>query len=107
MDTSDKCKNCGAERGLHHYETDQCPVGGREAPIGRKQEWKTTTFAIEDNSSSIIKGLTSALEEIESLCDSQMGEWCAVMPKYLPDEMMGLFDIREAARTALAEAESQ
>ena len=47
MNTWDKCKNCGGERGLHHYETDQCPVGGREAPIGRKQEWKTATFEIE------------------------------------------------------------
>ena len=47
MNTWDKCKNCGGERGLHHYETDQCPVGGREAPIGRKQEWKSTTFELE------------------------------------------------------------
>jgi len=47
MNTWDKCKNCGGERGLHHFETDQCPVGGREAPIGRKQEWKSTTFEIE------------------------------------------------------------
>ena len=38
------CANCGADRGLHHYETMQCPVGGVEAPIGRKQEWTTTTF---------------------------------------------------------------
>ena len=42
--TSDECLNCGGEYGLHHCSTDQCPVGGREAPVGRKQEWKTTTF---------------------------------------------------------------
>jgi len=47
MNTWDKCKNCGGERGLHHFETDQCPFGGREAPISRKQEWKSTTFEIE------------------------------------------------------------
>jgi hypothetical protein len=44
MNTSDKCKNCGGEQGIHHYRTNQCPVGGREAPIGRKQEYMTTTF---------------------------------------------------------------
>ena len=53
MNTWDKCKNCGGERGLHHYETDQCPVGGREAPIGRKQEWKSTTFEIEPEKEDI------------------------------------------------------
>jgi len=44
MNAWDKCKNCGGDYGLHHYETDQCPVGGYEAPIGRKQEWRSTTF---------------------------------------------------------------
>lgn len=41
---NDTCGNCGADNGLHHYQTNQCPLGGREAPIGRKQEWMTTTF---------------------------------------------------------------
>ena len=39
-----KCSNCGAERELHHYITNQCPVGGREAPIGQKQEWQNCRF---------------------------------------------------------------
>ena len=39
-----ECKNCGADYGLHHADTNQCPMNGREAPIGRKQEWKSTTF---------------------------------------------------------------
>jgi len=43
------CKNCGGDEAIHHYQTDQCPVGGREAPLGRKQEWKSTTFEpVED-----------------------------------------------------------
>lgn len=46
MDTT-TCKNCGAEYGLHHYQTNQCPVGGREAAIGEKQEWKTTVYEAE------------------------------------------------------------
>lgn len=40
----EKCKNCGAEKGIHHYLTDQCPAGGKEAPINKTQEWKTSTF---------------------------------------------------------------
>lgn len=38
------CANCGGDYAIHHYQTSQCPVGGREAPAGRKQEWKNTTF---------------------------------------------------------------
>lgn len=41
---SDKCGNCGGDRGIHQYRTEQCPVGGVEAPIDRIQEWRTSTF---------------------------------------------------------------
>lgn len=68
MNTWDKCKNCGGDRGLHHYETDQCPVGGREAPIGRKQEWKSTTFEIETENevAALRKELLARIEELEA-----------------------------------------
>ena len=49
MNSNDVCKNCGGDKAIHHYKTNQCPVGGREAPIGRKQEWKSTTFEAENN----------------------------------------------------------
>ena len=70
MNTSDKCKNCGGDRGLHHFETDQCPVGGREAPINRKQEWKSTTFEIETESEvdelrKSVKELLARVKELE------------------------------------------
>lgn len=39
-----ECKNCGADYALHHADTDQCPMNGREAPVGHKQEWKSTKF---------------------------------------------------------------
>lgn len=44
MTGDDKCVNCGADQGLHHYQTMQCPVGGVEAPFGREQEYMTMTF---------------------------------------------------------------
>lgn len=49
--------------------------------------------------------LEHALKEVESLCDSEMGDWDCVLPPYIPDEMMGLFNIREAVRTALVESQ--
>lgn len=39
-----KCKNCSADYGLHHYETNQCPAGGVEAPVERPQVWMSMTF---------------------------------------------------------------
>ena len=38
------CVNCGAELGLHHYETNQCPTGGMEASVDREQTWENTIF---------------------------------------------------------------
>ena len=50
------CKNCGGDEAIHHYETNQCPVGGYEAPIGRKQEWKSTTFEAANHSRKPLGG---------------------------------------------------
>jgi hypothetical protein len=44
MSKYDRCRNCGGDAGIHHYQTDQCPVGGVEAMDGL-QEWKASTFA--------------------------------------------------------------
>lgn len=80
MNTWDKCKNCGGEYGLHHFETNQCPVGGREAPIGRKQEWKSTTFEIETAVMEVVDfeklALKAMLKEIEFEVDSRTCPSC-------------------------------
>lgn len=48
MNTYEKCDNCGADEGLHHWDTKQCPKNGvEEWREGRKQEWEKTTFSIE------------------------------------------------------------
>jgi hypothetical protein len=44
---NDECVNCGGDRGIHHYQTNQCPVGGVESAGDRPQEWKTSTFVPE------------------------------------------------------------
>ena len=38
------CRNCGADEGLHHFETNQCPKNGREAPVGKPQLWSKTVW---------------------------------------------------------------
>ena len=41
----DICFNCGADMGLHHYESHQCPKNGREETReGKRQEWDETTY---------------------------------------------------------------
>lgn len=59
-----KCKNCGGDEALHHYQTNQCPRNGTEAPIGRKQEWMSTTFD-PDRVDEIaeLRGLVKELQE--------------------------------------------
>lgn len=59
------CKNCGADAGLHHYETGQCPLGGFEAAIGRKQEWSFMIFEHDDNSSEVIKTQAEKIAKLE------------------------------------------
>lgn len=52
-------------------------------------------------------GLRGALSEIETQCDNGMGEWCSVIPPYLPDDMEVLYDIRENVRALLKELKGE
>ena len=64
------CINCGADSGLHHFETQQCPKNGREETRFDKlsgkcipQQWESTTF--EDSG---IKKLHDAAPEMLEAC---------------------------------------
>jgi len=63
----DKCKNCGGWKGLHHYQSMQCPVGGRESNIGRPQEWMETRFEQEDDSAETIATLQAENARLRAL----------------------------------------
>lgn len=77
-----KCRNCGAEIGIHHYQTNACPVGGREAPIGRKQEYKTTVFEPEIDTQLLRNAITAlqilaianADEKMQTLAENALEE---------------------------------
>ena len=57
-----KCKHCGADDALHHFATNQCPVGGREAPEGKPQRWQAQTF---EPVTTELDELRARVEELE------------------------------------------
>ena len=58
------CSNCGGEYGIHNGYTMQCPVGGVEAPVGRKDEWMTTTFDNNDEMLALAEKYDNALDDL-------------------------------------------
>lgn len=78
------CKNCGAEYGLHHYQTNQCPIGGREAAIGEKQEYKTTVFEPEitlpEKAIADVQQIKNLIRERNELLNALVAVFS--MPKY-------------------------
>lgn len=69
MDTT--CKNCGGDKGLHHWQTMQCPFGGREAPIGKPDQWTASTF---EPVTEQLAALTARVKELEGLLKQTHGE---------------------------------
>lgn len=72
------CSNCGADEGLHHYETKQCPLHGIEESrinslTGKffPQRWAETRFEEEDRlkkaAPQLLKALHIAKETIKAL----------------------------------------
>ena len=57
----EKCKICGAEDAIHHYETMQCPKGGFEAPLHQRQAWLKTVYTPDTES------LEKRVEKLERL----------------------------------------
>jgi hypothetical protein len=46
--SDENCKNCGGDKGIHHYQTMQCPVGGREETrTNRTQEFTNKNKKID------------------------------------------------------------
>jgi hypothetical protein len=71
------CRNCGASDDLHHFETNQCPLGGVEAPIGQIQRWMFTTFDAADKElwelRDAVNKLTARVKALERLNTLQSG----------------------------------
>ena len=104
----DNCKNCGADQGLHHCRTMQCPVSGREAPVGRKQEWMDTVYEADGNQiaslTARVAELKAALKDAIEALEGAQGEWQSVSVVYLPEHLIDLRMAEIGARTALLEA---
>jgi len=68
-----KCINCGADRGIHHGETMQCPVGGFEAHYTQKQYWAKTVYVPDsrsDSESERIRQLEKRVFDLEQIIKS-------------------------------------
>ncbi len=64
----DKCANCGATYGIHNGDTDQCPTGGVESPVGKRQRWSNSTWratSVEDELRDQVKALTARVQKLE------------------------------------------
>lgn len=64
----------------------------------------------EQNESTLLSKLeaaTHALECIVAEANAQMGDWAFVSDTYLPNEMMGLHELREIARESIAAANAE
>jgi hypothetical protein len=62
----DRCVNCGGWKGLHHFETNQCPRNGVESPVGKKQTWQDSVYQEEDTRDETIAHLRSRLASLEA-----------------------------------------
>ena len=59
------CVNCGAEKELHQSETEHCPFGGIESPVGLPDKWMQSRFAATPNPNTITLELGEYLKLVE------------------------------------------
>lgn len=66
------CRNCGGPEGIHHYATMQCPLNGREAPIGEETIYVGTTYQpdIVDEMSQLREVVLKLADRIAELEES-------------------------------------
>ena len=71
IDSQGICANCGANDGLHHYETNQCPRNGiEETRDGKKQEWQNTIFINQE-----YQRLSDAAPELLAACKEVLSKY--------------------------------
>ena len=91
MDNYKKCVNCGAEYGLHHFETKQCPYWGvEETRDGYKQRWEETIFRPELTDADILGWLKSKKYQTSQMEQEYRGYYDVDMPKIIRDAISEL-----------------
>jgi hypothetical protein len=63
MNMKEICKNCGASKGLRNWKTMQCPLGGREQPVGKPDLWTGETYLEQNDDIDILFARVAELEE--------------------------------------------
>ena len=59
-----KCVHCGADEGLHQYETMKCPFGGYEAFNWKEPRWEDTVFTLKEDHAPWLKQQLKAKDEL-------------------------------------------
>ena len=111
--TTEICKHCNGWRGLHKWDTMQCPYMGTE-----NENWQATTYEEADETAAVtiaaqasriaelearVKELEAALEEIQSAAEEAQGEWHLVSILYTPEKIAPYKEIEDIAARALLE----
>jgi hypothetical protein len=102
----DECINCGAWKGLHHYETNQCPRNGQEAQLGKLQEWDNTVYQ-EDNTAELRARIATLEAENARLtaAHAMQGEELVTLPRHMvysmEDKLKEQSSLLRRARIAL------
>ncbi len=116
MSLDTKCGNCGADYGLHHFETFKCPKDGVEENRWNDrtnkyypQQWEETTFIdaakkkLEDAAPELLEALKEMCELAERLQDSiaskskfMMGKEAYNNPEFSPSYTKAKAAIKKA-----------
>lgn len=85
-----KCAHCGADEGLHQYETMKCPYGGYEAPIEKEQIWDDKIFTVKENYVPWLKQQLKAKDELIEWYERRFAQ--ILDCKYEADKIMCIVD---------------
>ena len=120
---NEKCWHCGADEALHMAgPIPRCPRNGREAPVGKRQEWENTVFT-DVKAEQVRRAAPSLLTTLKNIMSKDKKSiladfayqgppskhWLAKEGKFVEARYEGynkcLAEVQAAARPAIAEAE--
>jgi hypothetical protein len=71
MSTRDnRCAHCHANIAIHRADDYACPAAGKEAAVGQKQLWLSTTFTPEEDDTKV-KTLEERVTKLEKIVTDQ------------------------------------
>jgi hypothetical protein len=104
---NDYCMNCGAWKGLHRYDTQQCPKNGLEAPVGKIQEWESSVFEMDPRGAEdLLNQLSNTYAKRDLILIAKQDALPADVRKIIEDNEIAFQDRIEAVNAEIAELET-